>query len=180
MRDSGKRKNSWRDTRFDRYSTGGIRRNLGTGWGIGKRSGIRGRDFRGSGCVIVVKKVREYGIRDPLPLSDPKVNVPLIKWYVSGKLPTYPSPKPTFCPKWEVSVNVCLGRGRWAVSQKRIMLQQNPPCEQSLLLPFLARRRKGGSPWIQSSRSPNFWTDYTILFSLLKLVSKCKQPFTSW
>ena len=22
------------------------------------------------------------------------------------KLPTYPSPKPTFCPKWEVSVNV--------------------------------------------------------------------------
>ena len=31
--------------------------------------------------------------------------------YVSGKLPTYPSPKPTFCPKWEVSVNVGLGEG---------------------------------------------------------------------
>ena len=29
--------------------------------------------------------------------------------YVPGKLPTYPSPKPTFCPKWEVSVNLCLG-----------------------------------------------------------------------
>ena len=154
VRDSGKRKNSWRDTRFDRYSRGGIRRNLGTGWGIGKESGIRGRDFRSSGCGIVVKKMREYGIRDPLPLlaceqallfvslarsrearpnrracsqaiplSDPKVNVPLIKWYVSGKLPTYSSPKPTFCPKWEVSVDVCLGRGRWAVSQKRIMIQ---------------------------------------------------------
>ena len=27
------------------------------------------------------------------------------------KLPTYPSPKPTFCPKWEVRVNVCLGEG---------------------------------------------------------------------
>ena len=26
--------------------------------------------------------------------------------YVYGKLPTYPSPKPTFCPKWEVSVDV--------------------------------------------------------------------------
>ena len=26
--------------------------------------------------------------------------------YVSGKLPTYPSPKPTFCPKWKISVNV--------------------------------------------------------------------------
>ena len=31
--------------------------------------------------------------------------------YVSGKVPTYPSPKPTFCPKWEVSVNVGLGEG---------------------------------------------------------------------
>ena len=33
--------------------------------------------------------------------------------YVSGKLPSYPSPKLTFCPKWEVSANVDLGRGRW-------------------------------------------------------------------
>ena len=36
---------------------------------------------------------------------------------VSGKLPTYPSPKPTFCPKWELSVNVGLGKrgavGSW-------------------------------------------------------------------
>ena len=31
--------------------------------------------------------------------------------YVSRKLPNYPSPKPTFCPKWEVSVNVGLGEG---------------------------------------------------------------------
>ena len=31
--------------------------------------------------------------------------------YVSGKLPTYPSPKPTFCPKWELSVIVGLGEG---------------------------------------------------------------------
>ena len=30
---------------------------------------------------------------------------------VSGKLPTYPSPKPTFCPKWEVSAYVGLGEG---------------------------------------------------------------------
>ena len=28
-----------------------------------------------------------------------------------GKLPTYPSPKPTFCPKRKVSVNVGLGEG---------------------------------------------------------------------
>jgi len=27
------------------------------------------------------------------------------------KLPTYPYPKPTFCPKCEVSVNVGLGKG---------------------------------------------------------------------
>ena len=31
--------------------------------------------------------------------------------YVSGKVPTYPSPKPTFCPKWEESVNGGLGEG---------------------------------------------------------------------
>ena len=31
--------------------------------------------------------------------------------YVSGKLPTYPSSKPTFCLKWEVSVNAGLGEG---------------------------------------------------------------------
>ena len=32
--------------------------------------------------------------------------------YISGKLPTYPSPKPRFCPKWEVSVDVGLGEGK--------------------------------------------------------------------
>ena len=31
--------------------------------------------------------------------------------YVSGNLPTYPSPKLTFCLKWELSVNVGLGEG---------------------------------------------------------------------
>ena len=35
--------------------------------------------------------------------------------YVSGKLPTYPSPNLTFCPKREVLM-LGLGRGRWAVS----------------------------------------------------------------
>ena len=40
----------------------------------------------------------------------------------SGKLPTYPSPKPTFCPKWEVNVNVGLGRGGWRVSKNPILV----------------------------------------------------------
>ena len=32
--------------------------------------------------------------------------------YVSGlQMPTYPSPKPTFCPKWEASVYVGLRKG---------------------------------------------------------------------
>ena len=31
--------------------------------------------------------------------------------HVSGKLPTYPSPKPTFYPKREVSVNIGFGEG---------------------------------------------------------------------
>ena len=32
-------------------------------------------------------------------------------FYIPGKLSTYPSLKPTFCPKWEVSVNVGFGEG---------------------------------------------------------------------
>ena len=32
--------------------------------------------------------------------------------YVSGKLPTYPYPKPTFCSKWEGRINVILGEGQ--------------------------------------------------------------------
>ena len=31
--------------------------------------------------------------------------------YISGKMTTYPSPEPTFIPKWEISVNVGLGQG---------------------------------------------------------------------
>ena len=31
---------------------------------------------------------------------------------VTGKLPTYPSPKPTFCRKSETSVSVDLGEGQ--------------------------------------------------------------------
>ena len=34
-----------------------------------------------------------------------------VSLYISVKLPTYPSPKPTFWLKWEVSVNVSLGEG---------------------------------------------------------------------
>ena len=35
----------------------------------------------------------------------------LDQFRVSGKLPTDPYPNPTFCAKWEVSVNVDLGEG---------------------------------------------------------------------
>ena len=42
---------------------------------------------------------------------------------VSRKLPTYPSPKPSFCPKWEVSVHVNLGEGSLAVSQNPKLIQ---------------------------------------------------------
>ena len=42
---------------------------------------------------------------------------------VCGKLPTYrPSLNPTFCVKWEVSINVSLRKGRWAVFQKSIII----------------------------------------------------------
>lgn len=51
-----------RDTRFDRYSRGGIRQSLGAGWFIRKKA-VFGRDDRRSKCGIVV-------IRTP-PLPDP-------------------------------------------------------------------------------------------------------------
>ena len=44
----------------------------------------------------------------PVYIPSPKRARPI---KVSGKLLTYPSPKPTFCPKWEVSVDVGLGEG---------------------------------------------------------------------
>ena len=55
--------------------------------------------------------------------------------YVSGKLPTYPSPNLTFWPKQKVSVNVRFGRGRWAVSQKHTL---NPIFNKAGLKPWLS------------------------------------------
>ena len=43
--------------------------------------------------------------------------------YVSGKLPTYPSPTPTFSPKREVDVNVGLGEGEVGSFPEMIMIQ---------------------------------------------------------
>ena len=43
--------------------------------------------------------------------SGSRVVIVKMAYSVFGKLPTYPSPKPTFCPKGEVSFNVGLGKG---------------------------------------------------------------------
>ena len=40
-----------------------------------------------------------------------RIMIHLESSYASRKLPTYPSLKPTFCPKWELSVNVGIGEG---------------------------------------------------------------------
>ena len=50
--------------------------------------------------------------------------------YFSGKLPTYPSPKPIFCPNWEVSVDVGLGEG-WMGS---LETYNNPENQLNLLV----------------------------------------------
>ena len=55
-----------------------------------------------------------------------------IKMMDSEKLPTYPSPKPSLCPKWEVSVNVSLGEGWWAVSHKPKLIQNGDTYATSL------------------------------------------------
>ena len=50
-----------------------------------------------------------FSLSDFLPLSTIWTPWKGGSLYVSGKLPPYPSPKPTFCPKWQESVNVGLG-----------------------------------------------------------------------
>ena len=60
---------------------------------------------------------------------------------VSEKLSTYPSPKPIFCLKLQVSVEVCLGEG-WVGSFPETyneMIQRIPPCERHLLYLLLDR-----------------------------------------
>ena len=47
----------------------------------------------------------------------PRSNEPHEPFYVSVKLPTYSSPKPTLTLSSYLGQNVGLGRGRWAVSQ---------------------------------------------------------------
>ena len=51
----------------------------------------------------------------------PRTIEPHEPFYVSVKLPTYSSPKPTLTLSSYLGQNVGLGRGRWAVSQKRKM-----------------------------------------------------------
>lgn len=55
-----------RDTRFDRYSRGGIRQSLDAGWFIRKKA-VFGRDDRRSKCGIVV--IRTPPLPDPGPIS---------------------------------------------------------------------------------------------------------------
>ena len=55
VRDSRKRKISWRGTGFDHNSASGIPQNLRSGCGVGKENGIRNdKDDRSSSCGIVV------------------------------------------------------------------------------------------------------------------------------
>ena len=52
-----------------------------------------------------------FGVQSTLSKKDTAHNVTILEECPSEKLPTYPSPKTTICPKWEVSLNVSLGEG---------------------------------------------------------------------
>ena len=70
--------------------------------------------FQGDGynCTGLCKKFSSFGIKQSkLLLNRQSQDMSINGADSSEKLPTYPSPKPTFCPKWEVSVNVGLGEG---------------------------------------------------------------------
>ena len=50
----------------------------------------------------------------------------IIRFLISASLPNYPSPNPTFCPKWEVSVK-CWLRGGVGGQLHRNLNWSNPP-----------------------------------------------------
>ena len=52
---------------------------------------------------------------------------------VSEKLPTFPSPNPRFCPKWEVTVNADLGEG-YVGSFLDVTIQMKPILSVAVLL----------------------------------------------
>ena len=53
----------------------------------------------------------------------PSSNEAFGSFYVSVKLPTYPSPKPTLTLSFTQGQVLAMERGRWAVPQKRNMIQ---------------------------------------------------------
>ena len=59
---------------------------------------------------------------------------------VSGKLLTYPFLEPTLTIASYLEQNVCLGKGRWTVSQKRIMIPKMTVCDSAPHNPSLEDR----------------------------------------
>ena len=59
---------------------------------------------------------------------------------VSGKLLTYPFVEPTLTLASYLEQNVCLGKGRWTVSQKRIMIPKMTARDPALPNPSLEDR----------------------------------------
>ena len=52
-----------------------------------------------------------FGVQSTLSKKDTAHSVTILEEFPSDKLPTYPSPKPTICPKRDVSLIVSLGEG---------------------------------------------------------------------
>ena len=75
--------------------------------------------------------------------------------YVSGKLPTYPFLKPTFCPKWEVSVNVGLGDGYvGSFPEKSIIIPKKDLCPSQRLK--IAMTERGLCGW--EGKKEYYWS----------------------
>ena len=72
-----------------------------------QQRGITPVSCQGSVIIYIIPFKKYYAGASSPRLQYESQNFGII--YVSEKLPTYPSPKPTFYPKWEVSINVALG-----------------------------------------------------------------------
>ena len=78
-----------------------------------------GEDDRSATLASCILQTTVYVVLFTHARASIKILIRYESLYVSENLPTYPSPKPTFCPKWEVRVNVSLGRGREAGKNAR-------------------------------------------------------------
>ena len=77
--------------------------------------------------------------------------------YVSGKLTTYPSPRPTFCPKWEEKVNVWLGEGKVVIFPEKYIDPDSVCATRNVLSTFFILQHYRKNVLAATVLAPHVW-----------------------